>query len=398
MPKKNFDIKSSDCTKIVFARSYNMSSSIALEEGKKGEESKEKNPIRPASESEKGNIETGELPGKNNISVLEKKAGIANGDKNNNKHPLEKKCEEAIRTNESLFVVDLSSKKKKTPGKRASGQFALSRLADTKGQYPKVLNKRKTWPIKMKIDKMIAKDGTTVPQNNDGTKPNHKEGKENNHYCSPTTRSSVASFSERDINGDNDRNTNIIINYNDFTDMIRDNFVCRFCKSSVTSCNIRKSTIGVATTINYQCSNEKCKNAHVINPETTERMTQENEWKFLGNNYFDKKGKRHKRYIGTFSINLRLVLWMQQFGLSKTATQQLASILGLTSYSNTFDNFSELEEHIGLFQIALSEMIIQENLDEEISKSPLRTVNGVELADLSTSQPPVPARPCWPSI
>ena len=52
MPKKNFDIKSSDCTKIVFARSYNMSS-IAHAEKKIGEESKEKNLIHPASENKK---------------------------------------------------------------------------------------------------------------------------------------------------------------------------------------------------------------------------------------------------------------------------------------------------------------------------------------------------------
>ena len=203
-----------------------------------------------------------------------------------------------------------------------------------------------------------------------------------NFYDSMVTRQSVEQCFAIDETDAND-SLNVVINFNDLVRFLTESFVCRCCKSKIDTSSIKRKTVGIATTCEFQCCNKSCKHKNSIKPEVTHRKTEKEEENFLDNDYFPSK-KRNPNYIGSYALNLRLVLLMQQFGLSEAATQQLLSALGLTTFANSFSRFSELEEHVGMFEVELTKMIIEENLLEEISKSEKKIINGKEMAALST--------------
>ena len=77
------------------------------------------------------------------------------------------------------------------------------------------------------------------------------------------------------------------------------------------------------------------------------------------------------RRQATHTLNVRLVLFLQRFGIGGTAARQLACALGLASGSRSFGNFTSLEEEIALHQIKLGEEIIAENVQKEMDMSPI---------------------------
>ena len=80
---------------------------------------------------------------------------------------------------------------------------------------------------------------------------------------------------------------------------------------------------------------------------------------------------RGRKSYNPYDINVHFLCWLQQFGLGGTAGKQLASVLQVGDASNVFHNITSFEEQIGLYQIALSKMIIEDNVYEEMTMSPV---------------------------
>ena len=70
------------------------------------------------------------------------------------------------------------------------------------------------------------------------------------------------------------------------------------------------------------------------------------------------------------AVNIQLLLWLQSYGLGKSAARHLVSTLGLSRHAKTFETFSKFEKEIGKKQIELSNIIISCNVHEEMKVSP----------------------------
>ena len=278
---------------------------IGTEENQKGGDNKE---TPPKEKKKMSDVEKGkEDDGKNKLKkTVEAETGKGNEEIDKLKNPAE------------------AEKEKKND---------VDGIGSTQEKKPKKRRKRKKKKRKKKVK--VTEDNGDVP-----TKPkrHRRTMKETwshiNPYDGMVTRSSVEpSITETD--DDDDGGLNVVINYNDFVSMAKGSFVCRYCKSAITDLCINRKTIGIATEISYKCCNPNCKHEHTIEPEIVERMSENKEQSFLGKKFRPNKN-RLRRYIGSYAINLKLVLLCQQFGLSEAGTQQIISSLGLSSFKNSF--------------------------------------------------------------
>ena len=57
--------------------------------------------------------------------------------------------------------------------------------------------------------------------------------------------------------------------------------------------------------------------------------------------------------LQSYGINLKLLLFLQLFGLNAAAAQQLACMLELSNFKVKFGNFSKMEEAVALEEINL---------------------------------------------
>ena len=78
----------------------------------------------------------------------------------------------------------------------------------------------------------------------------------------------------------------------------------------------------------------------------------------------------------SFGLNLRLLLFLQSFGLNAAAARSLSTCFGLTNYVCPFGNYSKMKETIGLTKIELSKENISMNVEKEMELSLTDTENG----------------------
>jgi hypothetical protein len=75
--------------------------------------------------------------------------------------------------------------------------------------------------------------------------------------------------------------------------------------------------------------------------------------------------------LGDYEINRQVVLACQMSGGGARMASTFGGLMSLSRRSIWLDNFTDVEQEIGKAQIALGKKIIKENLQEEISLSPM---------------------------
>ena len=181
------------------------------------------------------------------------------------------------------------------------------------------------------------------------------------HKNMPTTNNNKNVVNGNDIN--------IIVNYKQLINLMCNNMLCRLCKSKMISDCFHKSSYGIATTVEVMCTS--CHHRSFLKTPRNKPERLENIKKDKDCSKIMVSPKRNS----TYTLNVRLVLFLQHFGISATVARQLASGLGLSSGSWTFSKYTALEEEIGLHQIKLGEEILDENIRKEMDESPVG-VNG----------------------
>ena len=195
-----------------------------------------------------------------------------------------------------------------------------------------------------------------------------------------TTRSKISddildsngksSIDEERNKGNNSDEINIILNYGDMIHFMSSSMCCRMCKSGVDETCFHKTTCGFASSIFYKC--RKCGYQNNILP----KMAKDRQplFDFIDDDVEEKSSLPNidnKKSYSAYDINVHLLCWIQQFGLSGAAARQLASALQITDGTRLFGSFTSLEEAIGLYEIILSKMIIDDNVREELAMSPV---------------------------
>ena len=129
-------------------------------------------------------------------------------------------------------------------------------------------------------------------------------------------------------------------------------------------------TCGFACTIRYK-TKCKCNREILLSPKQVN-----NEEKI--NLDIPKQRIRLDRYEA-YPINVRLLLWLQTFGIGATAVRQLSAALGISNYVHSFGNFKKMEEELGRYEIMVSEELLSVHVKQEMSLSPIDLLNGLKM-------------------
>jgi hypothetical protein len=155
---------------------------------------------------------------------------------------------------------------------------------------------------------------------------------------------------------------NLLIPEVDLFSFITKNFVCKQCHASCWARHFETAKIGCATNIFWKCGNNECQgSAKILAKQATK----------------DTSGQYKKRYpelpsfLGDYDINRQVVLACQQSGGGAGMAATFGGIMSLTRRSIWQNSFSALEQLLGTYQIQLGQEIVEQNLRDEISMSPM---------------------------
>jgi hypothetical protein len=149
----------------------------------------------------------------------------------------------------------------------------------------------------------------------------------------------------------------VLLPWQGITDLIVANFRCRECNSSIPSESITKVQVGMATSVNFFCENKECRHIGQLPAETRKGFKD------------PRVNKEPKKYAtahrnSDYSINLKMVLAMQQLGCGQAGAAVVGGMLSIAP--NVFNGkWSALEEEIAKIQTTLGETIIDENVEKE---------------------------------
>ena len=165
---------------------------------------------------------------------------------------------------------------------------------------------------------------------------------------------------------DNDyQNLNVLVNYQDLLECISESFLCRHCNRKINSHMFSRTSSGIATRIQFDCSN--CNHRCCIKP----REVHKNKMTSVL-----KKEPQGRKNMDTYIINQQLLLALQMFGLGETAAQQISMLLCLTTARHPFGAFTKAEEKVAVYHQALTNTILDENVQKEMEFSSTDTNNG----------------------
>jgi hypothetical protein len=141
------------------------------------------------------------------------------------------------------------------------------------------------------------------------------------------------------------------------TNFILDNFKCRECDSFIDKDSISKVQVGLATSLNFFCDNPNCQHIGQLPVETRKGFKDE------------QTNKGAKKYItahqnSDYSMNLKMVMAMQQLGCSQTGAAVVGGMLLIAP--NVFNGkWTPMEEELAKIQVSLGEDIIDKNIEKE---------------------------------
>jgi hypothetical protein len=156
--------------------------------------------------------------------------------------------------------------------------------------------------------------------------------------------------------------SNLLISEKELNLFIRENFLCKLCHFRIKEVNLTSIKVGCASSLFWECSNPACDAADNIIPKKATRNVSET---------YQRWHPDVPACLGDYEINRQVVLTCQMSGGGARMASTFGGLMSLSRRSIWLDNFTDVEQEIGKAQIALGKKIIKENLQEEISLSPM---------------------------
>jgi hypothetical protein len=155
---------------------------------------------------------------------------------------------------------------------------------------------------------------------------------------------------------------NLLIPELHLTSFIRKNFCCLKCKAPIAEKNLRTVNVGCACNLFWKCSDLKCDASDkIIAKQSTKEVSG------LYKRYHPDVAVR----LGDYDINRQIVLACQQSGGGARMASTFAGVMSLSNRSIWLNNFTHVEQMIGMTQIRIGKEIIHTNLQNEIAASPM---------------------------
>jgi hypothetical protein len=154
----------------------------------------------------------------------------------------------------------------------------------------------------------------------------------------------------------------LLISEKELNLFIRENFLCKLCHFRIKEVNLTSIKVGCASSIFWECFNPACDAADNIIPQKATQNVSET---------YQRWHPDIPAYLGDYEINRQVVLACQMPGGGAQMASTFGGLMLLSRRSIWLDNFTDVEQEIGKAQIALGKKIIKENLQEEISLSPM---------------------------
>jgi hypothetical protein len=154
----------------------------------------------------------------------------------------------------------------------------------------------------------------------------------------------------------------LLISEKELNLFIRENFLCKLCHFRINEVNLTSIKVGCASSIFWECSNPACNASDNIIPKKATRNVSET---------YQRWHPDVPACLGDYEINRQVVLACQMSGDGARMASTFGGLMSLSRRSIWLDNFTDVEQEIGKAQIALGKKIIKENLQEEISLSPM---------------------------
>ena len=156
--------------------------------------------------------------------------------------------------------------------------------------------------------------------------------------------------------------TNLLISESNLYKFVSSNFVCKLCLGPVLEKNLHSDKIGLACNLFFSCKNKECTGVGKVLSKPSSTNTSGN---------FRRYHPELPSGLGDYDINRQVVLACQQSGGGGRVASTFGGLLSISRRSIWTDSFTQVEEIIGMAQIRLGKRIIAENLEEEISLSPM---------------------------
>ena len=139
--------------------------------------------------------------------------------------------------------------------------------------------------------------------------------------------SEIKKNKETKMIGEDKNDINVLINYSQLLSFISDSLICQKCKCTVDVDCFRRTSYSFISNLYYKCKNKNCNYQHNMVSETISKCDDINNFiddeSFCKNddNEIKNNNKNHRNSLGSYAINVNIICWIQQFGLSGTAVR-----------------------------------------------------------------------------
>jgi hypothetical protein len=142
----------------------------------------------------------------------------------------------------------------------------------------------------------------------------------------------------------------VLIRWSELVKLVQDNFVCSGCGEGIR--HLDRRTIGIATEIDFFCSN--CKKEACANADRTDYVMEKAEKDFI----------RRERRIDSYTLNWRLIMATQMMGESQVGGSIISLFLDLSreAFRKTW---SPMEDLLGVEQRLIGQEVVDSNLLRE---------------------------------
>jgi hypothetical protein len=156
--------------------------------------------------------------------------------------------------------------------------------------------------------------------------------------------------------------SNLLISEKELNLCIRENFLCKLCHFRIKEVNLTSIKVGCASSTFWECCNPPCDASDKIIPKKATQHVSET---------YQRWHPGVPACLGDYEINRQVVLACQLSGGGARMASTFGGSMSLYRRSVWLENFTDVEQEIGKAQIALGKKIIKENLQKEISLSPI---------------------------
>ena len=168
----------------------------------------------------------------------------------------------------------------------------------------------------------------------------------------------------------------VLLPYGNLVDFICEGMACKACGAVITRASLAKTTVGIATSLEYVCRSKECDGARrkssKARSEAHNYISSRLDAETIGPGYDAVLGEgcRDKRSVSNYAANWRLLAATQLVGESEAAGTIFAGFLGLapTAFRNQWFN---MEAEVGEAHDKLANQCMLCNLEEAVEDKQL---------------------------